>query len=463
MKKTYITLPLLSLALLSSCSLYSKTELPKTSYNKWSEAQTINNKSVDEKWWENFSDNSLNRIISLARQNNKDIQIAIARINQARAGQLSTIAENLPTVNSTIAAGRNRASTSLSSRPFTKKYYNNYRAEFDSTWEISIFRLEPAYRAAKLNMQKSNEELNDVLVSLYADVASNYFEVRKLQLQLSLQSQITSDIEAKLKLQKDLYKSGNIDNIELSTIKTELNSAKALQTQYSNALKIKTYALESLVGLKPNSLGEVLNGSFSYSTPEVAKIALAPAEVLAKRPDVRIAGKNLEYSGALQDVAYGNLFPKISISGLLGFESGRYSSFLNSGSQAWGISGGLVAPILDFKKLRADLDLAEADKQEAFANYQKVVNNALSEVEASFASLTSAEDDLHFKNSQYAITAVNAKLTSDKYKQGLVSYIDYLQVRKSKLQSEIELEQSKFDKINQSIRVYKALGGGWNN
>lgn len=463
MKTTYITLSALSFVLLSSCNLYKNVDLPANKYTQWQEAKTQQNKSVDEKWWEGFSDEKLNQVISIARQNNKDIKIAIARINQARAGQLSVIAENLPMVNANINAGRNKASTTISSRPFTQKYYNNYRAEFDANWEVSLFRVEPAQRAARLNIARANEELNDVLVSLYAEVASNYFEVRKLQLQLSNQSQIVSSLEENYELQKNLFDAGNIDKIELSSSLRNLNSAKTQQEIFSNNLKTKTYTLEALVGLNPNGLSEILSSSFSYFLPNVDKIASAPTEVLAKRPDVRIALRNLEYSGAMEDVAYSNLLPKISISGLLGFESGTAGSLFNSGSQAWGVSGGLLTPIIDFKKLRADIDASEADKQEAFAQYEKAMLTAFADVESSFASLTMAENNLDIAQSQFKILQSNKNLIEDKYKQGLLSYSEYLTAKSEKLKSEIELEDAKFKKINQSIRVYKALGGGWNS
>jgi multidrug efflux system outer membrane protein len=463
MKTNYITLSAVSIALLSSCNLYKNVDLPANKYTEWQEAKTQQNKSADEKWWESFSDEKLNQIISISRQNNKDIKIAIARINQARAGQLGVIAENLPVVNSNINTGRNKASTTISSRPFTQKYYNNYRAEFDASWEISLFRIEPAQRAARLNIARANEELNDVLVSLYAEVASNYFEVRKLQLQLSNQSQIVSASEENYKLQKNLFEAGNIDKIELSASQQILNNAKSQQEIYNNQLKEKTYTLEALVGLNPSGLKEILSSSFSHSLPNIEKIASAPTEVLAKRPDVRIALRNLEYSGAMQDVAYSNLLPKISISGLLGFESGRAGSLFNSGSQAWGVSGGLLTPIIDFKKLRADIDTAEADKQEAFAQYEKAMLSAFADVESSFASLTMAENNLDISQAQFKIQQSNKNLIEDKYKQGLSSYSEYLTSKTEKLAAEIELEEAKFEKINQSIRVYKALGGGWNS
>ncbi len=460
--KNNIYILVIALAI-SSCSNLTTSKVPSIEYDKWREASLSGKADIDKDWWNNFEDEKLTKVIEVAQNNNKDIKIAIERINQARANESSVLADNLPVVNANLSAGRNKNSSNLTSRPITNKFNNNFKAEFDSTWEINIFGIEPATRAAAALTEKAQEDLDQVYVSLYGEVASSYFNLRKAQLQLSLNSTKLDKLEEKLKLQRALFEAGNIDGIELATTEKEISGAKFNMETLNNSFKQQKYMLNSLCGVKPGELDDIINSSFSYTVPSKNIFVSAPEDVLKNRPDVRSSLKNLLYSSAAKDVAITNLLPKISISGLLGFESGRAGNLLESGSNAWGATGSLIAPILDYKKIHADIKDTKSKEREAIASYEKTVLAALSDVESSLASYKSSVTNLEFSKSQFLSSKDQESLTKDRYEKGLNSYIDSVDSSSSRVDNEVSLEEAKFENLIQLVRVYKALGGGWGN
>ena len=451
----------LIISVLSSCSVYSTVKVPKTEYSQWKEAKTLKKTELDKNWWKNFDDEKLNKVIELSKENNKDIQIALTHINQARASQSDVLAENLPVVDLAMNAGKSKSSSTLTNRPVIRKYSNNYKAEFDASWEINIFGLEPAERAASALVEKSQEDYNNTLVTLYGDVANSYFNVRKFQMQLSLQSQKTFALEEKLSLQRSLEAAGRVDALQLSQTEVEIASARSLEETYKNNLKQEEYKLNVLVGVNPGELDSIIDDSYTYSIPQKELLLSAPEEVLANRPDVRSAEKNLTYFDALKDVAYTNLFPKISMSGLLGYESGTATNLFDTNSTAWNATGGILAPILNYKKIHADILDSDAKTQEALAVYEKTVISALSDVEGSLAGYKSASSNLDIIKSQFNSSQNEDVLSEDKYNKGLISYLEYVDVKSRKIENEINLEEAKGNYRTQLVRVYKSLGGGW--
>jgi len=445
----------------SSCFRISSFKAPEVKYENWREAKTTSKVQLDRNWWKNFGDEKLEKIIDLAVINSPDLEIALARINEGRAQEHGVIASDLPVIEAGVSAGRSRSSTTLTSRSISQKYSNSYKAEFDASWEISLFSIEPALRAASENTKKLQEDYNNVLITLYGDVASNYFEVRKLQLQLSTASQKVQNLEEKLQLQKSLFAGGKINGMEYSQTEVEYSKTKTLLENYLVALKLQKYKLELLVGVNPAELDSLINDTFHYSIPSPDFVLNAPADTLRNRPDVRSAELNLAYSASVKDVAYSNLLPHISISSLLGFETGNSSRLFNSASQAWGATGGILTPIFDYKKLRADILSADSKKQEALATYQKSVLTALSDVESSFASFNSARRNYDISAKQLSSSADEEYLMQQRYNKGLSSYIDLIDVKSRKADDEINYESAKFENLIQLVRVYKSLGGGW--
>lgn len=446
---------------LTSCSVYSSTKLPEINYKKWVEAEAFEKHKIDQEWWNNFSDENLNKIIDIANNNSPDLKIAIARINQARANESEVFAANLPTIEANTSAGRTKSSSNLTNRPVVNKYSNNFKAEFDASWELNIFGVEPAARGASEYREKTLADYNNAKVSLYGEVADTYFNVRKNQMQLSLLYEKQDALNEKQQLQQSLLASGKIDGIQLSQTEVELSTAQALLEQASNDLKQEKYKLELLVGVKPGELDSVINNSFSYQIPSDEIVASAPAEVLANRPDIQSAIHDVAYNDALKDVAVTNLFPRISISGLLGFESGRAGNLFDGKSAVWNATGGLLTPIIDYKKIHSDILQADAGVQLAVANYEKSVLTALSDVERAFASYNSASRNLETARGQFDSAQIKENLIQDRYNNGFDSYINLINAKVELANNQISLEDFKYQVLSQIIRVYKSLGGGW--
>ncbi len=458
--KNFLKIFLLTTAI-ASCSLYTNPKLPENKITAWNETTAVSKTKTDQKWWKNFNDPALNELIEKAGKNSKDLKITTARIKQARADEQSVLADYLPVINANADATRSKNSTTLLDRPILRRYSNNYRADFDASWEIDLLGAEPSIRASKQWSEKSREDYNAALVTLYGDVATYYFNVRKLQAQANALKNKQNEILEKLKLQKSLFNAGKIDGVELSRIENEAANAESEREIINNNVKQSIYALEALVGLTPGSLKDVFAKPYQVKTPSTQIITGAPSEVLAQRPDVRSAEKSYIYSTSLQDVAVTQFFPRISIAGLLGYETGRESLLFNSRSSVFQAAGGLTVPLFDWKRIRADMLNADASAEESLVSYEKAVITALSDVESSFAGYKSSKDNLNIMNRAYNATATEVSINKERYNKGLTSYLDYSDSKIKLEDSRYNLEDTKFENLIQTVRVYKALGGGW--
>ncbi len=448
--------------LLVGCSANSvKAPTPQVTYERWKEAEINAKGRTDKDWWKNFGDQNLEDIISLARENNFDMKIAKARINQARAEQHKVLGTNLPALDFSPEISRRRDSSTLSDRPVLRKFSNNFRADFDATWEIDVFGIEPSYRASKENSAKMREDYNATLVSLYGDVATNYFEVRKLQAELDILKQKSSEISEQVKLQQSLVDSGKMDEITLSKTKARAIDINSQIEIASNNLKQEKYLLEGLVGVKPGELEKYFSEDYNLAEPKQKILFSAPSTVLANRPDVRSAERNLAYTNALKDVAVSDLFPKISITGLLGYESGRESTLIDPKSRVFRIAGGLTAPIFNYNLIRSNIMEADAKAEEALANYEKSINNSLIDVESAFAGYNSALNNVALVEKSTQESQAELSMETEKYNNGKTSYLASSEAKLNLLDKKSRLNEVSFEKLKQTVRVYKALGGGW--
>lgn len=448
---------------LASCSVYSDPKLPESKVTKWQEVDISKKAKIDQKWWKNFNDPALIELIEKARDNSKDLRITKARINQARADEQAVIADYLPMVSANTSAARSKYSTTLTDRPILRRYSNNFMADFDASWEIDVLGMEPSLRASKEWSEKSNEDYNSALVTLYGDVATDYFMIRKLQAQQAALQAKQNELQEKLNLQRSLFNAGKIDGTELSRIESESANAESDKEIISNNVKQSIYALEALVGVEPGALKDMFTKPYQVKIPSSEILVAAPAEVLAQRPDVRAAEKNYFYSAALQDVAVTEFFPKISLAGLIGYESGRESLLFNSRSSIFQAAGGLTMPIFDWKRIRADIMQADALTEEAEAGYEKAVLTALSDVESSFAGYKSSKDNLNIMSRAFKASESDASMNRERYNKGLTSYMDYADSKIRLEDSRVRYEDARFENLIQTVRVYKALGGGWGN
>ena len=415
---------------------------------------------LDQEWWKNFDDQTLNDLIAKARTNNLDMKIALSNIKQARAQYSSVIANQLPDITANGNATRTKNSKNTLS-PYAGKPYNAFNLGFDASWEVDVFGGLRAIEAADASFEAVQESAHDVEVTLLGDVASGYIAVRNYQNQIKVAEANLVAQNDTLTLTKSRATAGLLSNIDVSQAKSLVQTTQSNIPTLRAEMRQSLHSLEILLGEQPSKLETLLNytPAVPISTHEI--ILGAPADIIRNRPDIREAERNLASATAVQGVAISEMFPKISLTSMFGLGSSQTSNLLNIGSKTWSIGSGAVLPILDFGRIRADIDIADAKQEQAFLTYQKTVLNALKEVENALVAYTQEKERLNLITQSVALNELAAKMIDERYQKGLISFLNVLDAKRTLYASQIAEAQSRATLSTDLVVLYKALGGGW--
>lgn len=461
---------LLSLALaaiLAACSPVGpnyqppKPVLPST----WSGQQTENAApaKVEElaHWWTQFNDPLLASLIQRAVAANPDLKGAEARILQARAQYRLTTAAAAPSLDVSGAYSSNRRSGNVggSSAGTTQDLF---QTGFDAGWEIDLFGgVRRAVEAAEAHLAAVEEARRDVLVSLEAEVARNYLELRANQQRLATAREDCAVQEETLKLVRGLEQSGLGSKLEEAQAKTQLALISAQLPPLEDSIGQSIYRLALLLGQQPQALREELSTAAPLPAMPARLPTALPSDLLRRRPDIRQAERQLAAATADIGVATAELFPRFSLTGLVGLESSRVGDLLSSSSRYWTAGPAVRWALFDGGRVRANIAFMQGRRQEAEAAYEKAVLTALNEVEAALLSL-----DREKETRRTLVEAVTAgqravDLATGRYRSGLAGFLDVLQSESALFQSRDQLAQSEQRLAVDQVALFKALGGGW--
>lgn len=410
-----------------------------------------------QNWWLRFNDAPLNTLMGKALAGNLDLKIALTRIDQARAERRGTQAELFPSVN--IKAGAQRQDNPLPAlAPGIR--YNMFELGFDALWEIDLFgRQQRRLEAALAELDGATAGYRQTLVTLSAELARDYVEYRSTQNQLRITTSNLQTQQATLSLTEKLLDEGVVARHEVvrarALTETTMAQIPALQAKLTGLLR----QLELLIGAHPGTLAVEL--SQLGSVPQALGIDLltSPAATLRNRPDLQIAERKLAAATALQGAAVAELFPKISLSAFLGLRNTDLESVFKSAAFSYGTAANLLQPLLNFGRVRAGIDLADARQQEAFLTYEKTVLEALRETETVLSRYLNEEQRRRLLGSSTLDLRESLRLSQLRYQEGVISFLDVLDSQRSLYAAEIELARSEADTSTHLIAVYKALGG----
>jgi NodT family efflux transporter outer membrane factor (OMF) lipoprotein len=414
-----------------------------------------------QNWWLRFNDTPLNALMAKALAGNLDLKIADTRIDQARAERRGTQAELFPSVN--IKAGAQRQDNPLPAlAPGIR--YNMFELGFDALWEIDLFgRQQRRLEAASAELDGANAGYQQALVTLSAELARSYVEYRSAQNQLRITSSNLQTQQATLSLTEKLFDEGVVARHEVvrSRALTETTMAQipALEAKLTGLLR----QLELLVGQHPGSLALELSPLGGVPQAAGAEVLASPAASLRNRPDIYIAERQLAAATALQGSAVAELFPKISLSAFLGLRNTDLESLFKSAAFSYGTAANLLQPLLNFGRIRAGIQLADARQQEAYLSYEKTILEALRETETVLSRYLNEEQRRRLLASSTLDLRESVRLSELRYQEGVISFLDVLDSQRSLYAAEIELARSESDTATHLIAVYKALGGGPEN
>jgi len=417
-------------------------------------------KNALARWWQSFGDMQLDLLMKQALAGNLDVRIALTRIDQARAERKSTRAELLPTVN--IAAGAQRNENPFPGfAPGIK--YNLFELGFDALWEVDLFgRQRRRLEAASADLEGAGELYRQSLVTLTSELARTYVDYRNLQNQLRITRTNLESQRHTLKLTERLDAEGVGTRHDVVRARAQVSATEsripALEARLVSALR----RLEVLSGRQPGSLDGRLNSEEAVPAAPAIGILASPAETIRHRPDLRAAERRLAAATAMQGAAIAELFPKISLSAFVGLRNTDLEQLFKSAAFSYGTAANLLQPLLNFGRIRAGIDLADAKQKEAYLAYEKAVLEALQETETSMTRYLKEEIRRQTLARSVADLKESVRLSNLRYQEGVISFLDVLDAQRALYVAEIDLAGSEAETATSLIALFKALGGGAN-
>ena len=450
--------------ILASCTVgqdYTKPEvkLPE----KWHSANGAEQTELQNNWWKNFNDPILEQLIEKTNKGNLDLKIAEERIAQARASQDSASTDLLPHADAKIAANRQANQFQFAGAPpAIKKPFNTFQTGFDASWELDLFGGKKRdLESAKAELDAAESSRDNIKISLLAEVARNYINIRQHQAEIVLANDIIASNQKTLDINNKLFKSGLKPKLDVIKAESELNNAKSQLPKYEGMLAQAEYATDILIGEQAGATHKLVSEVKPIPATDKEIILSAPASIIANRPDVKIAERKLAAATAQQGSALAKFFPDISLSGFLGLMSVDTAHLVESGSKSWAASGGVLLPILNYGKLSANMDAADSRQHEALAEYQKSIISALSDVETSVNSFQKEEEHKAVVTTNLEQKNHEVEIANNRYKQGQTSFLEVLDAKRSLFTTQQELLQISASSAQNMVAVYKSLGGAW--
>jgi multidrug efflux system outer membrane protein len=415
-------------------------------------------------WWEIFGDPALNELQARAEEANQDLKAAVARVDQARATARVARSELMPTVTADPAWQRQRFSPNQvpSFGPITA---NTFSAPLDLSYEIDLWgRVRRGFESARAEAQSSLAAFHNVLLVLHSDVAQNYFALRALDAEIATVTSTVGLRKEQVRLVRSRFEGGIGNELDVARAETELAATEAEAAALAKRRAELENALAILCGESPASfrfgpLPAEKALTWNPLPPEIP--AGLPADLLQRRPDVSEAERQLAAANARIGVAKAAFFPSLHLTGSGGYVGGDIDSLFNWDSRVWSIGPSLSLPIFAGGRNLAGYKRSKSAYEEAIALYRQRVLVAFGDVENSLAGIRHLGDQAAAQDRAVANARRAAELADDRYRAGIVSYLEVVDADREALQAERQRAQLAGQRLAASAQLIKALGGGW--
>jgi outer membrane protein, multidrug efflux system len=416
-----------------------------------------------ERYWTMFDDALLTQLVEDAVMHNTDLQAATANLQAARAARRLVGYDQFPTV--TANAGYTKVLESGQELPgytFNQREFDTAQAGFDGLWELDLFgRVRRNVEAARADVGASEATLRDARVAVIAELARDYFILRGLQDQLSL-TRRNADVQAStLKLTRVRLEAGRGNELDTSRAEAEYQTTLSTIPSLEATIATTIYRISVLTGRQPT----VLTAQLSVAAPMPRLPAFSsigtPERLLRRRPDVRVAERELAASTARVGVAMGDLFPKVTLVGEVGYSAASFGQFGQSQARYFQAGPSISWAAFDMGRVLARIGESRAQTDAALARYQSAVLNALEDAEGSMISYGRSQASRQALQIAAAASDKAADLAEKRFEGGLIDFLEVLDAQRTALSAELTLSQSRTDTATSLIAVYKALGAGW--
>jgi multidrug efflux system outer membrane protein len=412
-------------------------------------------------WWQQFHDPVLNELIAISLRENKDLLIAAARIDEF-AGRYGIVRADLfPQVGASGEYSRQRVTELGENRlsPEYKATTDNFSANVNASWEIDLWgKIRRSTEAAKAQLLASEEGRKAVVLSLVANVASAYVNLRDLDRQLEISRNTAKTREDSYLVFKDRFAGGVISDLELSQNRSQYEEALASIPPLEKAIIQQENGLSVLLGRNP---GPIQRGKSIDALLLPTIVSGMPSDLLERRPDLRQAEQNLIAANAQIGVAKAAYFPSISLTGAFGSASGDLGDLFKGPSKAWQYSAPVTMPIFTAGKIAGSVQEAEALQQQALIGYQQAIQNAFREVNDALADQAQTRKQLATQKNQVDSLRQYAGIARLRYDNGYADYLTVLDADRSLFNAQLAYTQTQGALHLAMINLYKAMGGGW--
>jgi multidrug efflux system outer membrane protein len=457
MRKTSL---ILAIALaLGGCSLaptYQRPEVPIPA--QWEVNIQQANDLANTVWWQQFRDPVLDHLIQTALRENKDVQIAAARVEEFMGRYGVTRSAQFPQVGVNADAARTRASESkdiiLAENPV-----NEFRVDLGVSFELDLWgKLRNATEAARAQLLATEEAQRTVILTLVSQLANSYVQLLDLDRQLVVTRETLGTRSESVRINGLRFKAGLISELDYQQAVAEYQSAAVQVPRLERLIAQQENAISLLLGRNPGKIARGVTLD-QLALPQVP--GGLPSELLERRPDIRQAEQQLIAANALIGVAKAAFFPSISLTGLFGVTSTDLSNLFEGPSRTWQFAGQLLQPIFTGGALTGQLQVAEAVQQQTLLNYQQVIQKAFAEVDDSLTAISKLREQLKDQAAQVKALQRNVDLATLRYKNGYSDYLTVVDAERNLYSAQLQYVQDQGFLFTTLVNLYKAMGGGW--
>ncbi len=420
---------------------------------------TPRDETIKGSWWEIFNDKDLNALEQQVEISNQNVAAAEAQYRQARAQASAARAGYFPTLTLGASVTRSRTSGNLGSTTRSGGTFTDYLLPLDLSWEIDVWgRVRRAVEAARAGAQASAADLAAARLSMQTELAQNYFQLRTLDAQKQLLDATVAAYTRFLELTKNRYASGVASRADVLQAETQLKTTQALAVDVGVSRSQLEHAIAVLIG-KPASLFSIQHAPLDLAPPQVP-VAL-PSQLLERRPDIAAAERRVAAANAGIGIAKAAYFPSLTLSGAAGFESSSLSKWLTWPSRFWSVGPAVSETLFDGGLRRAQNEEARAAYDASVAAYRQTVLAGFQEVEDNLAALRILEEEARIQGEAVTAAQQSVVLTTNQYKAGTASSLDVIITQTAELNNERSSVTILGNRMNASVLLIKALGGGW--
>lgn len=426
------------------------------------------------RWWQTLGDPELDRLVEQAIACNPDVEIALTRVQAVRTQQIVVVSSALPSVEASAsdAVGTGNDLTKGRATPMLRSATNNTSLNkinevggFDSTWEIDFWgKYRRMLEAVRDDAEALAEFRNGVLITVIGDVALNYITLRGLQLRLQIANNAVAAAQKTADLAQARFDRGLTNELDVTLAKRELAQLQAQVPLLVAAISQAESRLAVLVGTYSPDIVPQLKAFHKLPRVPSRLRPGAPAELLRRRPDIRLAERQLAASTARIGVATANLFPSVALIGAEGLQGGEESSAAKTKppyTAIWSFGPGAYWPVLDFGRLDAQINVQELAAHESLVNYKRIILIAVEEVDQAVKQYRAQQQRLRELNIALTEARRAVTLATERYERGITDFLNLLDAQRQEYAIEDQAAVAQQETIIQYVALYKALGGGW--